>query len=181
MASTMGPFSAVRDAFVAGENRLGGYPALACGSGKASWNWPASILPAGADGSDPHAPAARFRMPDFPGRRVSPGARCCYDRGMKESELLARIAAEPGKMGGRPLIRGRRITPSMVLNMLANGASREAVLKAYAALEPADIDGCLLYAVRLGDSAAEESRAVAAEQRWCWGESALLRFCHTRS
>jgi uncharacterized protein (DUF433 family) len=81
---------------------------------------------------------------------------------MNKGEILARIAAEPGKMGGRPVIRGRRITSSMVLNMLANGASREAVLEAYPVLEPADIDACLLYAARLSDAAADESRTVAA-------------------
>jgi uncharacterized protein (DUF433 family) len=81
---------------------------------------------------------------------------------MDASKLLARIAAEPGKMGGRPVIRGRRITPAMVLTMLANGASREAVLDAYPALEPADIDACLLYAARLSDAAAEEGRVTAA-------------------
>ena len=81
---------------------------------------------------------------------------------MNTTELLGRIAAEPGKMGGRPVIRGRRITPSMVLTMLANGASREAVLEAYPALEPADIDACLLYAARLS-VAAEEGRTIAAE------------------
>jgi uncharacterized protein (DUF433 family) len=63
---------------------------------------------------------------------------------MNAADLLARIAAEPGKMGGKPVIRGRRVTPSMVLTMLARGASREAVLKAYPVLEPADIDACLL-------------------------------------
>jgi uncharacterized protein (DUF433 family) len=82
---------------------------------------------------------------------------------MNASELLARIAAEPGKMGGKPVIRGRRITPSMVLTMLANGASREAVLEAYPALEPEDIDACLLYAARLSDAAAEQGRTAAAE------------------
>jgi uncharacterized protein (DUF433 family) len=82
---------------------------------------------------------------------------------MNTTELLARIAAEPGKMGGRPVIRGRRITPSMVLTMLANGASRDAVLEAYPALEPADIDACLLYAARLSEVAAEEGPTVAAE------------------
>ena len=64
---------------------------------------------------------------------------------MNETDLIARIAAEPGKMGGKPVIRGRRITPAMVLTMLANGASRDAVLNAYPVLEPADIDACLLY------------------------------------
>jgi uncharacterized protein (DUF433 family) len=70
---------------------------------------------------------------------------------MDIADLLARIAAEPGKMGGKPVIRGRRITPSMVLTMLANGASREAALEAYPVLDPADIDACLLYAARLSD------------------------------
>ena len=62
---------------------------------------------------------------------------------MNAAVLLARIAPEPGKMGGKPVIWGRRVTPSMVLTMLAKGASREAVLEAYPVLEPADI-ACLL-------------------------------------
>ena len=82
---------------------------------------------------------------------------------MDPAALLARIAAEPGKMGGKPVIRGRRVTPSMVLTMLANGASREAVLEAYTVLEPADIDACLLYAARLSELAAAEGLKVAAE------------------
>jgi uncharacterized protein (DUF433 family) len=82
---------------------------------------------------------------------------------MTTNELLTRIAPEQGKMGGVPVIRGRRITPSMVLNMLANGASREAVLEAYPALEREDIDACLLYAARLSEIAATEGLTVAAE------------------
>jgi uncharacterized protein (DUF433 family) len=82
---------------------------------------------------------------------------------MDAAALLARIAPEPGKMGGKPVIRGRRVTPSMVLNMLANGATREAVLVAYPALEPEDIDACLLYAARLSELAAAEGRTIAAE------------------
>jgi uncharacterized protein (DUF433 family) len=78
---------------------------------------------------------------------------------MDTLDLLNRIAPEKGKMGGRPIIRGRRITPSMVLNMLANGATREAVLDAYPALESADIDACLLYAAKLTEGA----EALAAE------------------
>jgi uncharacterized protein (DUF433 family) len=49
---------------------------------------------------------------------------------MKSAALLARIIVEPGKMGGKPVIRGRRVTPSMVRNMLANGPTRDKVLKA---------------------------------------------------
>jgi uncharacterized protein (DUF433 family) len=87
----------------------------------------------------------------------------CYVWTMKSAALLTRIAAEPGKMGGKPVIRGRRVTPSMVLNMLANGATRDDVLKAYPVLEPEDIDACLLYAARLSELAAAEGLTVAAE------------------
>ncbi len=73
---------------------------------------------------------------------------------MEMHDLLARIGPVPGLLGGKPVIRGRRITPAMVLNMLANGASHEAVLAAYPVLEPADIDACLLYAARLSEVAA---------------------------
>lgn len=82
---------------------------------------------------------------------------------MDENDLLARIAPAPGKMGGKPLIRGRRITPALVLTMLAKGASHEAVLRAYPVLEQADIDACLLYAARLSEIAAAEGITIAAE------------------
>ncbi|MEI9885185.1 MAG: DUF433 domain-containing protein [Rhizomicrobium sp.] len=82
---------------------------------------------------------------------------------MNDADLLARIRSEPGKMGGKPIIRGRRVTPGMVLSMLAQGASRQAVLEAYPVLEPDDIDACLLYAARLSELAAEEGLVVAAE------------------
>ena len=80
-----------------------------------------------------------------------------------ERALLARIVTEPGKLGGKPLIRGRRITPSMVLNMLATGASRQNVLDAYPVLENADLDACLLYAVRLSEKSEVDGASVAAE------------------
>jgi uncharacterized protein (DUF433 family) len=80
-----------------------------------------------------------------------------------ERALLQRIVTEPGKMGGKPIIRGRRITPAMVLNMLANGATRAQVLDAYPILEDADIDACLLYAARLSERSLADGQTVAAE------------------
>lgn len=82
---------------------------------------------------------------------------------LEARQLLGRIAAEPGKMGGKPVIRGRRITPGMVLAMLANGATHERVLAAYPALEPADIDACLLYAAKLAERADADGATMAAE------------------
>lgn len=81
----------------------------------------------------------------------------------ENKDLLARIAAEPGKMGGKPVIRGRRITPAMVLALLARGGTREDVLEAYPVLEPADIDACLLYGARLAEKTDADGLAVAAE------------------
>jgi len=80
-----------------------------------------------------------------------------------ELQLLARIVTEPGKMGGKPIIRGRRITPAMVLNMFANGANRQQVLDAYPVLEEADVDACLLYAARLTERSDVDGQTVAAE------------------
>ena len=80
-----------------------------------------------------------------------------------ERALLSRIVMEPGKLGGKPLIRGRRITPAMVLSMFATGASRQEILAAYPVLEDADIDACLLYAARLSEKAGVDGAAVAAE------------------
>jgi uncharacterized protein (DUF433 family) len=74
---------------------------------------------------------------------------------MSHDALLDRITTEPGKMGGRPIIRGRRITPAMVLAMLAKGASRQDVLDAYPALEREDVDACLAYAAVLAEQAAK--------------------------
>ena len=42
-------------------------------------------------------------------------------------------------MGGKPTIRGRRITPAMLLKMLAGGATRARVLEAYPVLEDTPI------------------------------------------
>jgi uncharacterized protein (DUF433 family) len=81
----------------------------------------------------------------------------------KARDLLARIVTDPAKMGGKPILRGRRVTPGMVLNLLANGASREDVLDAYPVLENADIDACLLYAARLSERATDDGTSVAAE------------------
>ena len=57
-----------------------------------------------------------------------------------------RITFDPAVMGGKPCIRGQRVTVGMVLGLLAAGRSREEILKAYPYLEAEDIDQCLAYA-----------------------------------
>jgi uncharacterized protein (DUF433 family) len=57
-----------------------------------------------------------------------------------------RITSEPGKRGGKPSIRGLRITVYDVLEMLATGQSNEAILADFPELEAADIRACLAFA-----------------------------------
>jgi uncharacterized protein (DUF433 family) len=57
-----------------------------------------------------------------------------------------RITSEPGKRGGKPTIRGLRITVYDVLEMLAAGQSNEAILADFPELEAADIRACLAFA-----------------------------------
>jgi uncharacterized protein (DUF433 family) len=59
---------------------------------------------------------------------------------------IARITHDPAVMGGKPCIRGLRVTVGTVLGLLAAGQSRERILKAYPYLEPADLDAALAYA-----------------------------------
>lgn len=59
---------------------------------------------------------------------------------------FARITHNPAVMGGKPCIRGLRVTAGTVLGLLATGESRERILQAYPYLEPRDIDEVLAYA-----------------------------------
>lgn len=59
---------------------------------------------------------------------------------------FGRIAHDPAMMGGKPCIRGLRVTVGMILGLLASGHTRERVLHAYPYLGPQDIDAALAYA-----------------------------------
>lgn len=56
------------------------------------------------------------------------------------------IAIEPGKRGGKPCIRGMRVTVYDVLGYLASGMSQEEILRDFPYLTAEDIRACLEYA-----------------------------------
>jgi len=62
------------------------------------------------------------------------------------SDLLARITHDPKVMGGKPCIRGQRVTVGTVVGLLASGRSIEEVLAAYPYLDRLDIQAALAYA-----------------------------------
>ena len=56
------------------------------------------------------------------------------------------ITVEPGKRGGKPCIRGMRITVYDVLEYLASGMTNEEILADFPFLTEEDIRACLQYA-----------------------------------
>ena len=56
------------------------------------------------------------------------------------------ITMEPGKRGGKPCIRGMRITVYDVLDYLASGMTQEEILRDFPYLTAEDIQACLSYA-----------------------------------
>ena len=65
---------------------------------------------------------------------------------MQDDALLKRIAVNPKIFGGKPIIRGMRISVEMILSLLAQGETTEAILEDFPDLEPEDIRACLTYA-----------------------------------
>lgn len=58
---------------------------------------------------------------------------------------LTRITRDPEVMGGKPCIRGLRVTVGTVVGLLASGHSTADILKAYPYLEEEDIREALAY------------------------------------
>ena len=59
---------------------------------------------------------------------------------------LKRITLNPNVMGGKPCVRGLRVTVGTVIGLLASGYSSADILKMYPYLEEQDITECLSYA-----------------------------------
>lgn len=58
----------------------------------------------------------------------------------------SRITIESGKRGGKPCIRGLRITVSEVLEYMASGMSEDDILRDFPDLTREDIRACLAFA-----------------------------------
>ena len=66
--------------------------------------------------------------------------------GTEQTDYRAIITVEPGKRGGRAVIRGLRITVYDVLSYLASGMTEQEVLADFPELTQEDIRACLSYA-----------------------------------
>lgn len=57
-----------------------------------------------------------------------------------------RISFDTRVMGGKPCIRGTRVTVGTIVGLMASGHSKEKILESYPYLESQDIDAALKYA-----------------------------------
>ena len=64
-------------------------------------------------------------------------------------KLLNRVTIDPDVLGGKPCIRGLRISVEHILEALAAGISQQEMLEEYPVLESEDIRAALLYAKEL--------------------------------
>jgi uncharacterized protein (DUF433 family) len=60
---------------------------------------------------------------------------------------IERIERNAKIMGGKPVIKGTRLTVEYILSMLAQDTSIDDILQEYKGIERADILACLSYAV----------------------------------
>ena len=61
-------------------------------------------------------------------------------------DQLTRITFNPEVMGGKPCVRGLRVTVGTIIGLLATGKNVKEILKAYPYLEEEDIHEALIYA-----------------------------------
>ena len=59
---------------------------------------------------------------------------------------LRRITTDPAVMGGKPCIRGLRVTVGTIVGLVATGHREEEILRLYPYLEAEDIREALSYA-----------------------------------
>ena len=83
------------------------------------------------------------RLDGDPGVALAPRQQGRYTPPM---DVLDRITHDPQVMGGRPCIRGLRVTVGTIVGLLAAGQTEAEVLAAYPYLEPGDVQAALAYA-----------------------------------
>lgn len=57
-----------------------------------------------------------------------------------------RITSNPKIFGGKPIVRGMRISVEMILDLMGQGMSGQEILSEYPLLEKEDLTACLRYA-----------------------------------
>jgi len=59
------------------------------------------------------------------------------------------IVSDPKRLGGKPCIRGTRISVEFILELLASGANRKDILERYPHVSVEGLDAALVYAAKM--------------------------------
>jgi uncharacterized protein (DUF433 family) len=60
--------------------------------------------------------------------------------------MFDRITSDPAILGGKPIVRGTRISVAMILEWVASGASRDDIIRKHPQLTVDDVEQALAYA-----------------------------------
>ena len=60
--------------------------------------------------------------------------------------MFDRIVSNPAILGGKPIVRGTRISVELILEWMASGATRDEILRKHPRLSAADVEQALAYA-----------------------------------
>jgi uncharacterized protein (DUF433 family) len=63
--------------------------------------------------------------------------------------MFDRIVSNPAVLGGKPCVRGTRISVELLLELVAGGASRDDILRSYPHLTPEDVEQAMRYAAQM--------------------------------
>ncbi|MEA3506332.1 MAG: DUF433 domain-containing protein [Elusimicrobiota bacterium] len=64
----------------------------------------------------------------------------------KQENWSKRIHSDPKIMSGEPVIKGTRVTVSVIVGSIADGMTNKELLKAFPQIKEEDIRACLYYA-----------------------------------
>jgi uncharacterized protein (DUF433 family) len=67
----------------------------------------------------------------------------------RREQLLSRISIDPNVCFGKPCVRGHRVWVSLILDLLADGATTEEILADYPGLDEADVRACIAYGAEM--------------------------------
>ncbi len=62
--------------------------------------------------------------------------------------MFQRIVSDPSVLGGKPCIRGTRISVEFILELIASGSSRDDIIRGWPNLTTEDVEEAVLYTAR---------------------------------
>ena len=76
--------------------------------------------------------------------------------------MLDRIVFDSAILGGKPIVRGTRVSVELILEWIASGATRDDIIRKHAHLTAADIEQALAYAASAVRNEVRATAEVAA-------------------